>query len=320
MAIKRGKNGSLRPLTQCGILMHSSLVVTAEGLPLGLAAVKFWTRSRFKGTTALKRHVNPTRVPIEEKESYRWLENMRQSTALLGEPVRCIHVGDRESDIYELFCTAHDLSTYFLVRTCVDRLAGDGQHTIADEMEQGKVKGLHRVEIRDAKGHPLAGRSQGKKSTSQTVASIHSDNSAPPSFVQTLTASVFSLVGCEPNRTRHPSGSSCRNTPRLPWQQLPPQRNFGTRSCPGGVCIPCGYRHDDDTSPLMAHGLGDSAFCIRSDGARAASKSSGWLHTSPFAWLTAPGQTVTRNTGAHRRASGLEACGSTPAQACVPEH
>jgi hypothetical protein len=77
---------------------------------------------------------------------------MRQSTALLDDPVRCVHVGDRESDIYELFCTAHDLCTYFLVRTCVDRLAGDGQHTIAHEMEQVKVKGLHRVERRDAKG------------------------------------------------------------------------------------------------------------------------------------------------------------------------
>ena len=44
-AIQRGKHGLLKPLTQCGILMHSSLVVTAEGLPLGLAAVKFWTRS-----------------------------------------------------------------------------------------------------------------------------------------------------------------------------------------------------------------------------------------------------------------------------------
>jgi hypothetical protein len=154
-SVQRGKHGLLKPLTQCGILMHSSLVVTPEGLPLGLAAVKFWTRNKFKGTTALKRHINPTRVPIEEKESYRWLENMRQSTALLGEPVRCIHVGDRESDIYELFCTAHDLCTYFLVRTCVDRLAGDGQHTIADEMEQVKVKGVHRVKIRDAKGHPM---------------------------------------------------------------------------------------------------------------------------------------------------------------------
>ena len=151
-SIPRGKHGLLTPLTQCGVLMHSSLVVTPEGLPLGLAAVKFWTRSRFKGTRALKRHINPTRVPIEEKESYRWLENMRQSTALLDDPVRCIHVGDRESDIYELFCTAHDLCTYFLVRTCVDRLAGDGQHTIAHEMKQVKVKGLHRVELRDAKG------------------------------------------------------------------------------------------------------------------------------------------------------------------------
>jgi hypothetical protein len=45
-------------------------------------------------------------VPIEAKESIRWLENLRQSSALFGEPDRCIHVGDRESDVYELFCTA----------------------------------------------------------------------------------------------------------------------------------------------------------------------------------------------------------------------
>src|SRR4051795_223852 len=63
-------------LTLCGMLMHSSLVVTTEGLPLGLAAVKFWTRKKFKGTNALKRSVNPTRVPIAQKESVRWLENL----------------------------------------------------------------------------------------------------------------------------------------------------------------------------------------------------------------------------------------------------
>ena len=39
----------------CGISMHSSLVVTTAGLPLGLAAVKFWTRKAFKGTNELKR-------------------------------------------------------------------------------------------------------------------------------------------------------------------------------------------------------------------------------------------------------------------------
>lgn len=149
-----GKSGNLtKPLTQCGILMHSSLAVTTQGVPLGLAAIKFWTRSKFRSCNALKKTINPTRVPIEEKESYRWLENLRQSTELFGDPQRCVHIGDRERDIYELFCTAQDVGTHFLVRTCVDRLAGDGGHTIAQEMEEVKLKGLHRVRTSDAKGN-----------------------------------------------------------------------------------------------------------------------------------------------------------------------
>ncbi|MGY4622984.1 hypothetical protein ACVWY3_000740 [Bradyrhizobium sp. USDA 4486] len=64
--------------------MHSSLAVTIEGVPLGLAAVKFWTRKKFKGTAALKKKINPTRIPIEKKESVRWLENLKQSTQLFG--------------------------------------------------------------------------------------------------------------------------------------------------------------------------------------------------------------------------------------------
>jgi hypothetical protein len=140
--------------TVCGILMHSSLAVTLEGLPLGIAAIKFWNRKEFKGTNALKKKINPTRVPIEEKESIRWLDNLRQSTALLGEPARCVHIGDRESDIYELFCAAHEAKTHFLVRTCVDRLADDGSTTISEEMEAVPLKGLHRIEVRDKYGNP----------------------------------------------------------------------------------------------------------------------------------------------------------------------
>ncbi len=149
---RRGHDGRPRLHTTCGILLHSSLVVTLEGLPLGIAAAKAWTRKKFKGCNALKKKINPTRVPIEQKESVRWLENLRHSTALLDAPERCVHVGDRESDIYELFCEAQRIGTHFLVRTCVDRLAGDGTHTIADEMSEVQVKGVHRIEVRDAKG------------------------------------------------------------------------------------------------------------------------------------------------------------------------
>lgn len=93
----RNKRGRLRHHTVCGMLMHSSLAVTTEGLPLGLAAVKFWTRKKLRGTKALK--INPTRIPIEQKESVRWLDNLHQSIEHLGRPARFIHVGDRESDI-----------------------------------------------------------------------------------------------------------------------------------------------------------------------------------------------------------------------------
>jgi hypothetical protein len=99
----KDKKGRITFLTVCGILMHSSLVVKTDGLPLGLAAIKFWTRKKFKGSNALKKRINPTRVPIGEKESIRWLTNLRQSTDLLDAPERCVHIADREADIYELF-------------------------------------------------------------------------------------------------------------------------------------------------------------------------------------------------------------------------
>jgi hypothetical protein len=41
--------------------MHSSLALTADGVPVGLAAVKVWTRRKFKGTATLKKKINPPR-------------------------------------------------------------------------------------------------------------------------------------------------------------------------------------------------------------------------------------------------------------------
>jgi Transposase DNA-binding len=146
------KDGRRQAYTVCGLLAHSSMVVSAEGLPLGLAAAKFWTRKKFKGANALKKKINPTRVPIEQKESVRWIDNLKQSTRLLADPKRCVHIGDRESDIYELFCAAREAGTHFLVRTCVDRLAEDGSVTISDEMKKVRDAGTHCVTVQDRSG------------------------------------------------------------------------------------------------------------------------------------------------------------------------
>lgn len=53
------------------------------------------------------------------------------ATREFGVPERCVHIGDRASDIYEFFCLAQDLGANFLVRGCVDHLAEAGGTTIA---------------------------------------------------------------------------------------------------------------------------------------------------------------------------------------------
>lgn len=183
----RDRGGKPRVHTQCGLLMHSSLVVTSEGLPLGLAAAKFWTRAKFKGTNALKRRVNPTRVPIEEKESMRWFAGLGAATGLLGAPDRLVHVGDRENDIYEFFCLAAKLGTRFLVRACVNRLAADGKSTVGAVMAAVPPAGTHSVEV--------AGE-DGSICTAELELCLARVRVLPPSFALILVHAGHADRGC----------------------------------------------------------------------------------------------------------------------------
>jgi len=99
--------------------------------------------------------VNPTRIPIENKESIRWLENLRSATAQLAVAERCVHIGDRESDIFELFCAARDEKTHFVFRTCVDRLCGPERRRVSTEMKSAFACGQHSITVQDQEGNPI---------------------------------------------------------------------------------------------------------------------------------------------------------------------
>ena len=150
-SIRKDQQGRPVFFTTCGICQHASLAVTTEGLPLGLVAVKFWSRKEFKGRKQRRKAHN---AAIEQKESYRWLENVRDSTARLGAAERCLHVADQEADIYELFGTARQLGTHLLIRTRADRLADGGPQTVAERMRQTPRRGFYRVSVRDRQGEP----------------------------------------------------------------------------------------------------------------------------------------------------------------------
>jgi hypothetical protein len=83
-----------------GMIIHPTLAVSTEGIPLGLIDLQQWTRDPEEPEGKDDHHM----LPIEEKESFKWLTGYR-STAALQQELEDTHfvvVCDREGDIFEL--------------------------------------------------------------------------------------------------------------------------------------------------------------------------------------------------------------------------
>ena len=100
-----------------GLAVHSTLAVTTQGLPLGLLGQKIWAREGYNQQSARERK----NTPIEQKESYRWIEGLEHTSDLTPHGTRVITVCDRECDIYEFFVVAQRCNAEFVVRASWDR-------------------------------------------------------------------------------------------------------------------------------------------------------------------------------------------------------
>lgn len=103
---------------QRGFGMHSTLVVTPKGMPLGLLTQAFFTRPIGEASHTPN---EAKKLSIEEKESYRWIEAFEQTIAMTPEQVQVVTVCDREADIYEMFVLAQERNAPLLVRASADR-------------------------------------------------------------------------------------------------------------------------------------------------------------------------------------------------------
>ena len=100
-----------------GFFMHATIAVTPERLHLGVIDQKIWAREKEKKANLVHRDLRP----IEEKESYRWLEAYRITCkfAKSCKDTQVVHITDKEGDIFEVFaeresrqqegCAAHFL-------------------------------------------------------------------------------------------------------------------------------------------------------------------------------------------------------------------
>jgi hypothetical protein len=99
-----------------GFFAHPLLIVDAKDEAcLGLAHVELWMRQESKGT-------DYKTLPIEEKESHRWITTAQAGKKVLQKAAQVTIVADRESDIYELWSRVPDEHTHLLIRACRDRL------------------------------------------------------------------------------------------------------------------------------------------------------------------------------------------------------
>jgi hypothetical protein len=95
-----------------GLLLHSLLAVSPQGVPLGLLRQIVWTRPL---KDLGKRHQRRQR-PLEEKESRRWLHGLAAAEAKLKTHPQVVVIGDRESDFFPLFAAPRAANVDLLIR------------------------------------------------------------------------------------------------------------------------------------------------------------------------------------------------------------
>jgi hypothetical protein len=126
------------PLTS-GLKVHSGLLASLAGVPLGLAYQHVWARdAERKGQKSRTR-------PQAERESQRWLTTLAEVQQAIPAPTRLIVVADREADIYPLFIAPRDERTDLVVRATYNRaVVGKGKlYNAASNVEWAGERRVH---------------------------------------------------------------------------------------------------------------------------------------------------------------------------------
>lgn len=151
--------GPLNEEYRRGFFMHSLYVVSEDGLPLGVLSAEMIIRNdeTFR-TAAARKH-----LPIEEKESFRWVEGYRKTLKLARSMPECevFSISDREGDIFEVFeawqlAVEEGLPAEWIIRANQDRaLTGmleDDPAKLFAALAQAPVLGDIEFKVRAKKG------------------------------------------------------------------------------------------------------------------------------------------------------------------------
>jgi hypothetical protein len=137
--------GVLNDVKHQGFLVHTTLAITPERVPLGLLAQEVWTRD----AASLGKRKTRKQRPIAEKESRKWLTSVDAVKAVHAQcpTTRFISVGDREADVYDLFLVDRPVGVDLLIRASWDRGVEEPQQHLWATVEAAPEAGTVSVAV-----------------------------------------------------------------------------------------------------------------------------------------------------------------------------
>lgn len=120
-----------------GLLIHSTLAVTPDGVPLGLLSQDIWTRDPEQFGKRHKRYSLST----QDKESNKWLKALDTSLQGIHKSIKTVTVCDRESDIYDFINKAVSQEKDFVIRVAQNRRIKEEYRTLIPQVESQAFAG-----------------------------------------------------------------------------------------------------------------------------------------------------------------------------------
>ena len=133
--------GSTQSGIDRGIRLHPQLAVSESGTPLGVIDALMYTRLDNDKPT---KHRN--QLPIEEKESYRWLKGFISTCEIAKEcpDTTFVSISDREGDIYECFEAALSpdmpANAHVLIRSQHNRVLSNPSSEMENKLERKLIR------------------------------------------------------------------------------------------------------------------------------------------------------------------------------------
>jgi hypothetical protein len=178
--------------TSKGMIVHSSFAVTTKGIPLGIVNQSILSR-----TSGEQKSKKRKEIKIKEKESYKWLEHYLYCQENINKPF--IYIGDRESDIINLYSLPRAKNQDLLIRSMHNRKLKNSKLKLYEYLKSQPIQDYIEVETSYTKDK-LPKKRVVSVRYAEVVISIPANNPDR----EELTSSKLNAIYVEEINSKHP--------------------------------------------------------------------------------------------------------------------